>query len=174
MGSRFTRRRKSTFSSRIRSKTGDFLSRCEKIRKALGVNGVDEVSQVPRASPGPLRAFVFPYSARHNRHGLSLPRTTSVFTRVFLWSLYFLAVSFAKKHLGGHGSPSIPWAGGGGPSESQFHSVFPVVFVISWPFPSLKSSLASLASHRKLLGRSRGLLSSVSIRCIFSMKTSPL
>ena len=31
---------------------------------------------------------------------------------------------------------SIPWAGPGGRSESEFHSVFPVVFVISGPFSS--------------------------------------
>ena len=33
-----------------------------------------------------------------------------VFTRGFLWSLYFLAGSFAKMQLGGHGSPSMAWA----------------------------------------------------------------
>ena len=144
------------------------------MRKALGVFCRYHVLGGTLGLQSSLRCFVFQYLAPHNPHGLSPPRTTGVFTRCFLWCLYFLAVSFAKIRLGGHGSPSIPWAGGGGSSESQFHSVFPVVFVISGPFPSQKSSLAFFASDRKLLGRSRGPLSSVSNGCIFSMKTSPL
>ena len=102
-----------------------------------------------------------------------LIRCFVVFIRCFLWCLYRLVVSFAKMQPGGHRSPSIPYVPSvptGGRSESHFHSVFPVVFVISWLFPLQKSSLAFIASDRNLLRRSRGPLSSVSNRCRFRMK----
>jgi hypothetical protein len=94
----------------------------------------------------------------------------SVFSVVFVFPGCFLRKNASWRSR----VSSISWAGGGGPSESQFHPVFPVVFVISGLFPVQKSSLAFFASDWKLLGRSRGPLSSVSDRCIFSKKTSPL
>ena len=158
------------FGSRIRSKTCDSRVPTKSTRSKWRVPG----REVPEGLFSSLRCAVFSTWRSTIPTAYRSLGQPSVFTRVFLWCLLFPGRFLRKNAAWRHGSPSIPWAGGGGSSESQFHSVFPVVFVTSWPFPSQRSSLAFFASDRKLLGRSRGPLSSVSNRCICSMKTSPV